>query len=48
MMTNHDPELEPFAKFIGAIDPWLGQVVLIGVGRNLSRGNERDFRSEVK
>src|SRR6476660_5616726 len=30
MMTKHDPELEPFAKFIGAIDPWLGQVVLIG------------------
>jgi hypothetical protein len=30
MMTKHDPELEPFATFIGEIDPWLGQVVLIG------------------
>jgi hypothetical protein len=27
---NQDAEVEPFAKFIEAIDPWLGQVVLVG------------------
>ena len=29
-MTTQDPEIVPFSKFIGALDPWLGQVVLIG------------------
>lgn len=29
-MTTQDTELEPFAKFIEALEPWLGQVVLIG------------------
>ena len=29
MMPKQDPELEPFAKFIEALDPWLGEVVLI-------------------
>jgi len=29
-MRGHDPELEAFSKFIGAIEPWLGEVVLIG------------------
>src|SRR5215831_18675268 len=29
-MSQQDPELEAFAKFIGAIEPWLGEVVLIG------------------
>jgi hypothetical protein len=30
MMTQQDPEIEPFSKFIAALDPWLEQVVLIG------------------
>src|ERR1700730_15311493 len=29
-MMKPDAEIEPFAKFIEAIDPWLGQVVLVG------------------
>ena len=29
-MSQQDPELEAFAKFIGAIEPWVGEVVLIG------------------
>lgn len=29
-MVMQAAELEPFAKFIEALDPWLGQVVLIG------------------
>ncbi len=30
MMTLQDPGIEPFSKFIEALDPWLEQVVLIG------------------
>jgi hypothetical protein len=30
MTTQQDPEIVPFSKFIGALDPWLEQVVLIG------------------
>jgi len=30
MMTLQDPEIEPFSKFIEALDPWLEQVVLVG------------------
>jgi hypothetical protein len=29
-MSEQDPELEAFSKFIGALEPWLGEVVLIG------------------
>jgi hypothetical protein len=29
-MTAQDREIVPFSKFIRALDPWLGQVVLIG------------------
>lgn len=29
-MTNQDPEIEPFSKFIEALEPWLGEIVLIG------------------
>ena len=29
-MSEQDSELEAFAKFVGAIEPWLGEVVLIG------------------
>lgn len=29
-MTETDPELEPFSKFIDAIEPWLDEVVVIG------------------
>jgi hypothetical protein len=29
-MSEQDPELEAFSKFIGAMEPWLGEVVLIG------------------
>ena len=29
-MSEQDRELEAFAKFVGAIEPWLGEVVLIG------------------
>jgi hypothetical protein len=29
-MTKLDAEIEPFVKFIEALDPWLGQVVLVG------------------
>ncbi len=29
-MAKQDPEIEPFAKFIQALDPWLDQVVVIG------------------
>jgi hypothetical protein len=25
-----DPELVPFARLIEALDPWLGQIVVIG------------------
>lgn len=30
MTTQQDPEIAPFSKFIGALDPWLAEVVLIG------------------
>lgn len=30
MTTQRDAEIEPFAKFIEALDPWLEQVVLVG------------------
>jgi hypothetical protein len=30
MMTQQDPEFEPFSKVIAALDPWLEQVVLVG------------------
>lgn len=29
-MTPLDAEIEPFVKFIEALDPWLGEVVLVG------------------
>jgi hypothetical protein len=29
-MSEQDPELEAFSKFIVAIEPWLGEVVLVG------------------
>ena len=29
-MTEHDPELEAFSKFIEALAPWLVEVVLVG------------------
>jgi hypothetical protein len=29
-MNERDRELEAFSKFIGALEPWLGDVVLIG------------------
>jgi hypothetical protein len=29
-MTEQNVDLEPFAKFVEALDPWLGQAVLIG------------------
>jgi hypothetical protein len=29
-MSEQDPELQAFAKFIGAIEPWLDEAVLIG------------------
>lgn len=29
-MSERDPELEAFSKFIAAIEPWLGEVVLVG------------------
>ena len=29
-MTKLDAEIEPFVKFVEALDPWLGQVVLVG------------------
>jgi nucleotidyltransferase-like protein len=29
-MSDQDPELEAFSKFIAAIEPWLGEVVLVG------------------
>lgn len=29
-MSEQDPELEAFSKFIDALDPWLGEVVLVG------------------
>src|SRR6058998_1797331 len=29
-MNERDRELEAFSKFIGALEPWLGEVVLIG------------------
>jgi hypothetical protein len=29
-MSEQDPELEAFSKFIAALDPWLGEVVLVG------------------
>jgi hypothetical protein len=29
-MSQQEAELEAFAKFVGAIEPWLGEVVLIG------------------
>jgi hypothetical protein len=29
-MGEQDPELEAFSKFIVAIEPWLGEVVLVG------------------
>ena len=30
-MKEQDPELEPFSKFVDALAPWLGEVVLVGV-----------------
>ena len=29
-MTNREPDIEAFSKFIEALEPWLGEVVLIG------------------
>jgi hypothetical protein len=29
-MSEQDPELEAFSKFIAAIEPWLGEVVFVG------------------
>lgn len=29
-MSEQDPELEAFSKFIVALEPWLGKVVLVG------------------
>jgi hypothetical protein len=29
-MANQDPEIAPFSKFVEAIEPWLGEVVLVG------------------
>jgi hypothetical protein len=29
-MSDRNAQLEPFAKFVEALDPWLGQVVLVG------------------
>ncbi len=29
-MSDQDAELEAFSKFIVALEPWLGEVVLIG------------------
>jgi hypothetical protein len=29
-MSEQDPELEAFSKFIVAIEPWLGEVALVG------------------
>src|SRR5215470_8040587 len=29
-MSKQDLEVDAFSKFIGAVDPWLGEVVLIG------------------
>jgi hypothetical protein len=29
-MSEQVPELEAFSKFIAALDPWLGEVVLVG------------------
>jgi hypothetical protein len=31
-MSEQDPELEAFSKFIAALEPWLGEVVLVGMG----------------
>jgi hypothetical protein len=28
-MSEQDPELEVFSKFIAALDPWLGEAVLV-------------------
>jgi hypothetical protein len=30
MTAQQDPEIVPFSKFFGALDPWLEQVVLLG------------------
>jgi hypothetical protein len=29
-MSEQDPELEAFSTFIVALEPWLGEVVLVG------------------
>ena len=29
-MSEQDPELEAFSKLIVALEPWLGEVVLVG------------------
>ena len=29
-MSERDPGLEAFSKFIVALEPWLGEVVLVG------------------
>jgi hypothetical protein len=29
-MTKRDAEIEPFSKFIEALEPWLNQIVLVG------------------
>jgi hypothetical protein len=31
-MSGQEPELEAFSKFIVAVEPWLGEVVLVGGG----------------
>jgi hypothetical protein len=43
MTTQQDPEIVPFSKFIGALDPWLEQVVLIGGWAH--RLDRLDFRA---
>jgi hypothetical protein len=30
MMVKQEAEIGPFAKFVEAIDPWLGETVLVG------------------
>jgi hypothetical protein len=48
MTAEQDQEIVPFSKFIGALDPWLGQVVLIGGWANRlyrldSRARQLDY-----
>jgi hypothetical protein len=30
MMAKPESDIEPFAKFVEAIEPWLGEMVLVG------------------